>query len=120
MAAVVREMIEVARTLLNIDVAPMLRSSERGVRLAAYVYLYVRPKPAHLVELVHSVTAREDKPFGQYWGLQAIGLNLSGVTSEKLPAAVVMNLTAYASRVQRGTDRDYEVRRILKKVGISV
>lgn len=118
MTEVVRQMIAVAGELENFDVVAKLRSSARGDRLAAYAYLYARPEPARLAELVHSVTVLEDKPFGQYWGLQAIGLNLGDRTGASLPGPVRSELESFARRIQPGTDRDYELRKILVRLDL--
>ncbi len=116
MAEVVREMIEFADVLPDMDVLPMLRSDSAGQRLAAYAYLYARPDPALLNELVLSVTTREDTPFGQYWGLQAIGLNIGNLETSTQRDAVMRDLVAYSARVPSGSDRGYEVRRILEQI----
>ena len=119
MTDVVRKMIELAASLPNFDVASRLRSTAKGQRLAAYAYLYAKPNPTLLAELVLSVTTLEDKPFGQYWGLQAIGLNVGDVGAKSIPDSVARDLIAYSTRVPSGTDRDYELRRILSRIGLS-
>jgi hypothetical protein len=119
MTEVIRKMIELAGSLTNFDVDAKLRSTARGQRLAAYAYLYAKPNPTHLAELVQSVTVLEDKPFGQYWGLQAIGLNVGDLKGRSVPEPVVRDLVAYAKRIPGGTDRDYELRRILSRLGLS-
>lgn len=67
MTTVVRRMIDVAPLLKNINVLSLLRSTDDGVRLGAYAYLYAQPHSEHFSYLVDSVTSLEDKPFGQYW-----------------------------------------------------
>ena len=114
MTEVVRRMIAIAPSLQDFDVGSALRSASLGERLAAYAFLYARPDPSRLAELVASVTRTETKPFGQYWGLQAIGRNIG---SADVPAAVVEDLDRFANVVQKGTDRHYEVQRILRQIG---
>jgi len=119
MTDVVRKMIELASSLPNLDVASRLRSTASGQRLAAYAFLYAKPNPTCLAELVLSVTTLENKPFGQYWGLQAISLNVGDIDAKSVPDSVARDLIAYSTRVPSGTDRDYELRRILSRIGLS-
>jgi hypothetical protein len=113
MTAVVRKMIELAPALPGFDVATALSSSRRGERLAAYAYLFAQPDLKLLALLVTSVTKIEDKPFGQYWGLQAISRVLATRGREPLPASVLNDLSQFAERLPRGSDREYELNRIL-------
>jgi hypothetical protein len=116
MTEIVRKMIELTPFLRSFDVADSLMSGERGRRLAAYAYLYARPALDLIEPLVTSVTKLEDKPFGQYWGLQAISRVLMTRGSEPVPDRVLVRLRQYAERVSRGTDRDYEIRKILREL----
>ena len=65
--------------------------------------------------LVDSVIAKEDKPFGQYWGLQAIGRVLPSAPPNVLQEAK-SKLMEFQARVPSGTDRDYETRRLLREI----
>jgi hypothetical protein len=112
MTDVTRRMIEVAKSTDRFDVMPALQSSDRGLRLFAYAYLYARPDAAYLNDLVDSVVEKEDKPFGQYWGLQSIGRLLSSAAVE-MPLAVRVKLERFLTRVPAGTDREYELKRLL-------
>lgn len=116
MTEVTRKMIELAPSLGNIDVLPLLQSEDGGRRLAGYARLYAQPNPAHLAALVASVTSLEDKPFGQYWGIQAIGRTIAGQTASDIPATTLLNLRSFLERLPRGTDRDYELRKILREI----
>jgi hypothetical protein len=117
MTAIVRKMIELAPSLQNCDVAKALMSNEDGERLAAYAYLYARPDIQLIGPLVTSVTRLEDKPFGQYWGLQAISRVLTSREGVSVPDAARLQLRQFAQMVPRGTDRDYEIRKILRDLG---
>jgi hypothetical protein len=116
MTAIVRDMISLAPSLRNLDPSAMLRAPECGQRLAAYALLYAKPDPKYLSELVFSVTIYEDKPFGQYWGLQAIGRTLDSIDRISIADSVVRDLSSYAERVSSGSDRGYEVRKILDRL----
>jgi hypothetical protein len=116
MTAIVRAMIEVASSMPNLDVLPLLRSSDAGQRLAGYSYLYADPNAHYLEALVSSVTTLEDQPFGQYWGLQAIGRNLGGRVERSDTDSVLRKLTEFAEQVPPGSDRDYEARKLLAQL----
>ncbi len=115
MTEVVIKMIDLAR-LGSINLFPLLRSEDGGSRLAAYAYLYARPHPEHLAVLVASVTSLEDKPFGQYWGILAIGRVVGCQTASDISATVLVDLHSFAERIPRGTDRDHELRKILAEI----
>lgn len=65
---------------------------------------------------VSGITALEDTPFGQYWGLQAVGRNLGARTGDRTSKDLYRDLTAFADRIPRGSDRDYEVRKIITQM----
>ena len=117
MTEVIRKMIALAGSLKNFEIPSRLRSAKGGQRLAAYAYLYAKPNQTHFDELVRSVTVLEDKPFGEYWGLQAIGLNV-GFIKGAVSDQVAHDLIAYRARTRKGTDRDYELSRVLKQLGL--
>jgi hypothetical protein len=73
MERVVAEMKAAHRSLPGVDLTQCLRSSDRGVRLAAFASLADEPDPQLTGDLVDSLIDREDKPFGQYWGIVALG-----------------------------------------------
>lgn len=117
MTAVVHKIIELAPQSQDFNLMKALTDRRRGIRLVAYALLYAAPKPDHLAALIQSVTTIEDKPFGQYWGLQAIARNIDAVPSlNSLPSDATMQLARFAARIPRGTDRDYELRKILKRL----
>jgi hypothetical protein len=97
--------------LKDLDVRNLLESEDEGKRLAAIAFLYANPNPHAIDQLIASVTGQEDKAFNQYWGLRTIQklLGVGGPIS-------VMNfgkLREFAGHLRRGTDRYFEVNRIL-------
>jgi hypothetical protein len=72
MTRVVTKMVAALRQVQRFDVARHLDSSDRGLRLAGYAYLYDNPDPHLVPALVDSMMDKEDKPFGQYWALRAL------------------------------------------------
>ncbi|MES1240847.1 MAG: hypothetical protein ABUT39_04450 [Acidobacteriota bacterium] len=115
MTDVVQRMISVARQSPSLKVTDSLRNDSAGMRLFAYAYLYARPDAQLLLPLVEAVTDKEDQPFGQYWGLQAIGRVMAGAT--QIPLIVKSKLQTLGARLQPGTDRDYELRKLLRQAG---
>jgi hypothetical protein len=113
MTDVVSRMIETSRGIDSFDVTAALARPSPGMRLFAYAYLYTRPDPQFLIPLVESVTSREDKPFGQYWGLQALGRVISKVP--QVPPGIRSKLQTFGAKLPRGTDRDYELRKLLQQ-----
>lgn len=115
MTTVVHKIIELAPHSQGFNLTSALVEKKRGVRLVAYAILYAVPTRALLEALVRSVTTIEDKPFGQYWGLQAIARVIDIVPSiSKLPSQVITQLREFGTRIPRGTDRDYELRQVLE------
>jgi hypothetical protein len=113
MEAVVKRMISLFEDERDLDVGASLTSSNRGLRLAAYAYLYSNPEPAWTAELVSSLVDREDKPFGQYWALRALAKQC-----ETDPAAVDSRLRRTLTedlqpKLPRGSDRAGVLRRVL-------
>jgi len=115
MTEVVGQMMALVPRLDGFEVLSSLKAERLGLRLAAYVYLYVRPDYSLLVPLVESVTKLEPKPFGQYWGLQAILKALTRGGTSQIPATAVDMLNKFSTRIPKGTDRYYELHKILAK-----
>jgi hypothetical protein len=115
MTDVVRRMMDVSKSSEAFDVRSALRDADRGRRLFGYAYCFARPDASQLEPLVESVTRLEDKPFGQYWGLQALGRVLP-LASRDSKRSVRPPLTMFAQRIQSGTDRDYEIKKLLRLI----
>jgi hypothetical protein len=116
MTRVVRQLIDLAPQLTDSVPSTYLSSGDRGLRLAAYAYLYARPDPVHLTSLVASVSGVEDKPFGQYWGIQAIRRVLEQMREQEMTVApeIAAQLESYRRRLRPGTDRHFELSRIFE------
>ena len=120
MTSVVRRLIELSPLVSDFDLETNLLSDDAGWRLAAYAYSYAKPDAKSIEVLVRSVTRKEDKPFGQYWGLQAIERVLVVCKSADIPAAALADLQSYGETVPRGTDRDHELRKMLRDLGRTI
>lgn len=102
MADIVRELRNLLREVPDFDVAKYLSNTDRGLRLAAYAYLMEHKAPQHRPQLV-KVACAEDKPFGQYTGLEAI--RYQGQTAERLRDDDLSILSSLAQRLGSGEDR---------------
>jgi hypothetical protein len=126
MTSVVSEMQSLVSQLKDFDFAGALKSPRREERLGAYALIYAQPKPDYLAGLVDSIVAYtaevktdfDNRPFGEYWGIQALDKVLS-VSKMPVDPGVVRKLMAWASRLPKGTDRWFEMLRIFRRYGIS-
>jgi hypothetical protein len=118
MSGLVRQFVDLAPGLESFPLLDNLRSSDLGKRLGAYAYLYARPDFSALGELIQS--AAQAEPFGQYWGIKAIGRLLGGKTRADIPAAdlqALQTLLESLEREKRSSDRYYQLYRILNDLG---
>jgi hypothetical protein len=70
---IVAQMVALAREMPDYPWQEALSSDDRGMRVAAYAWLYAKPNADASRLLVQTLTtAREDTDFGQYWNLQAL------------------------------------------------
>jgi len=111
MNQVLTEMLRVVPFARGFNILDALKSSDGGVRLAAYARLYAQPEPELLPELVESVTLLEEKPFAQVWGLRAI--SKVGEHVRQPPEGIIARLRNFATRTPVGTDRHAELQRAL-------
>jgi F0F1-type ATP synthase membrane subunit b/b' len=116
MTRVIRDMMGLVPQL-DISIArSLLVELDRGKRLAGYVYFYVKPDPDSLDKLIESVTGIEDKPFGQYWGIRAIGRVIEEAQRQQVEIStdVRERLRQYLTSLQPGWDRHYELTKVLE------
>ncbi len=113
MTGVVGRMIALAPKLKRFDVLDALRQHHRGKRLAAYAYLYAKPDPSALDALVHAITGIEDNSFSQYWALRSLGAVVA-TAGGHLPAPLRARLEHFEQSLDQGTDRSYELGKILR------
>jgi hypothetical protein len=113
MTAVVSEMIRACAGLPLEEIKKALQQSAAGKRLVGYAALYAHPNPALLEDLVTSVTRVEDKPFGQYWGILAVGSVIGKLEQNRVSERVIKTSQDFLKGLPPGTDRFYELSRIL-------
>ena len=105
MTAIVQQIEDAAKRTNAFNWQSALTSEDRGMRLAAYAYLYVRPQRGAGEPLVQTLLHLEDKPFGQYWALQA--LRKVAAVDDSL-ANFLPQLRGYEQTLAPGTDRARE------------
>ena len=115
MTEIVGEMIALAPSVPNATVVPFLYEDDDGKRLFVYAHSYADPQPQMLPELVRTVTEKEDTPFGQFWGIQAIG-RIVQAAPESVDLQVRSALRKFLATLQRGTDRYYELSKIVSSL----
>jgi hypothetical protein len=115
MTEIVGEMIALASSIPIVTTSPFLTEEDDGKRLFAYAHLYALPEPQLLSDLVRSVAEKEDKPFGQYWGIQAIG-RVVQVAPDSVDSQTRNTLQNFLTKLKKGTDRYYELSRIMKSL----
>jgi len=116
MASVVKRMIQLAHDNAKWNVLKHLEHSERGWRLMAYAWLYARSELRFLSPLTENAYRLRDdnKPFGQYWSILAIERVLSTRGNQPVPDDVINTLRSFLAWVEPGTDRHYELRRVVE------
>jgi hypothetical protein len=114
MTDVVSKMIALASSLSQYKVSEGLIDKDRGKRLFAYSFLYAHPDFSKLDELLGSVRKIEDKPFGQFWGIQALGKVLDSRGSNAVGEDTKEELKAFLNTLGPGTDRYHELSRIVE------
>jgi hypothetical protein len=116
MARIVQQVVALAPKLDSESVDEALSSDHWGKRVCAYAYLYAQPTPALLGKLIQALASEPpEHAFGQYWGIRAIGRILSDRTVNS--EMVVEPLRVLLAKLTPGTDRHYELTRILGDLG---
>lgn len=115
MTLIVREMTDMAKADPQFDPSRLLKSKSFGSRLAAYAALYVYPRPDLLSDLIEVVAGDGKQPFVQYWGILAIGEIVAAI-DYKVSSSQLASLQSLNSQVPIGTDRSYELAKILRSI----
>jgi hypothetical protein len=114
MTTIVSQMMRASGSLAPEEVRNALADKDAGQRLIGYAALYEHPNPGLLDDLVTSVTSIEDKPFGQYWGILAVGAVIGKGDQNQTRLPLTKKLEDFFGRLEPGTDRYYELSRILR------
>jgi hypothetical protein len=113
MTSLVHEMIALLKGAQDFDVESHLGSADRGLRLAAFAYLYANPDPAWIRALAETAVS-EDKPFNEYWALMALAKALKG-HCEALDDATRERLQERREQLTPRTDRAQQIDRLLRE-----
>jgi hypothetical protein len=113
MTTIVGQMIAAIRRGDDIEIEESLRSGNPGQRLAAYTMLYTRPDPDFTIPLVDSIVDIESKPFGQFWGLRSLARMIESSGRHVIDLNTERRLREFLMSLPAGTDRWYELSRIL-------
>ncbi|NGN64161.1 hypothetical protein G5C51_09620 [Streptomyces sp. A7024] len=111
MTDIVRRLTDEIQQRQGFDPAPYLESADRGLRLAGYAALYAGGNPSFIPRLATAVT-EEDKPFGQYWALQALDKQLR-YAPRALDSASADLLEHHLRDIPYREDRARRIREIL-------
>jgi hypothetical protein len=112
MTKIFKEMTTIASAIDALDVSAFLRNPDIGRRLAGYAYLYTKPDYQFIEPLVDAIIT-DPTPFGQYWGIQALGKLIEQQPTTVMSAKVSRKLKTYYDGLAKGTDREFELKRIL-------
>ncbi len=103
MAEIVNELRRLLKEIPDSSVLEYLNSTDRGLRLAAYAYLLEHKAAQYIQEVLKDVYT-EDKPFGQYWALQALRQQVL-TYGIRLRDVDVTELSSLAQRLGPNQDR---------------
>lgn len=121
MKGIFNEMVKLIVEDESLNTSIYLNSNDWGMRLAAYVYLYIYPRVEMLPDLISSVSASNDQPFVQYRGLEAIEKILARYSSDE-PEILdgIKKLRLLRDTLDPTTQRRAELERILMRHDQSV
>jgi hypothetical protein len=112
MTDIVERMVSRFRELGPADFENLLRSEDRGLRLAGIAAVYAHPTADAIPTLVDA-SVTPDKPFNEYWALRALGRVAEG-NCDQVTAEHRRRLKARLDSFPPGADRADEIRRVLK------
>ncbi|WP_329560914.1 hypothetical protein [Kitasatospora sp. NBC_01266] len=115
-------MMVVTPRVADFDLLAALRSTDPGLRLAAYACVFAEPEAALtrsaelLPELVAALTERE--PFGssRYWGARALDAVTDVIDPATLPAGLGRRLTGPLAELPAESARAATLRRVIAKL----
>ena len=114
MTGIMKQMREAARSLSESEILPWLQDEDPARRLAAYAFFYEKPDFAQLTALLKSVMDPQNKPFAQYWGILALQRTIGTRGLAPVPNETKVTLKRFLSRLKPGTDRYYELSRLIQ------
>lgn len=112
MNGIFARLVRATQRIADPELTDWLRSSDGGLRLAAYARLYAVPDAAALRPLADAVV---DEPlaFSQYWGIRALDKTVDLVGPGSVPPQVVRRLEDCRPN---GADRAHLLNRVIAKI----
>jgi hypothetical protein len=106
-------MVAVVPKVPDFDPGDALRAEDGGIRLAGYAFLYGRPDPARLGEVVDALL-REQTAFNQYWAIRTTAALLDHSDLSVVPDSVVAQLRELMDRLPPDTSRHAQLATLLQ------
>jgi hypothetical protein len=106
-------MVAVVPKVPDFDPAQAMRAPADGVRLTGHAYVYGRPDPARLSEVVDAA-ADERSPVVQYWAIRTVAVLMEQIDVSAVPEAVVLRLRALMDRLPVDTSRHAQLAAVLQ------
>ncbi|MFD7505211.1 hypothetical protein [Streptomyces sp. NPDC059850] len=111
MNGILARLVRATQRIADPELTAWLRSSDGGLRLAAYARLYAVPDDA--LDLLADAVVDEPLAFSQYWGIRALDKAVDLVGPENVRSSVVRRLEDCRPN---GADRAHLLNRLLAKI----
>jgi hypothetical protein len=124
MEQIVAKMVKAAKEDEGFEVDRRLNDSDKGWRLFAYAFLIARPDFDRFPLLVKSsfgfigLEADKNQPFGEYWSIRAMQAVAATRGTREVDEKTRRILVTHYQQIRPGTDRHYEMKRLLNMLGI--
>ncbi|WP_133850073.1 hypothetical protein [Labedaea rhizosphaerae] len=106
-------MVAVVPKVPDFDVDRAFGSPADGARLTAFAYVYGRPDPARLTDVV-AAAVEERSPVVQYWAIRTVAVLVEQTDVSAVPEPVVAQLRALLDRLPVDTARHAQLAGVLQ------
>jgi hypothetical protein len=106
-------MVAIVPRVPDSDLVKALQARDDGTRLTGYAYLYGRPDPARLNDVVDAL-AHEQTPFNQYWVIRTVATLMEQSDVSTLPDSVFITLRELMDRLPADTSRHAQLAELLQ------
>lgn len=96
----------------DFDPTVALRDTDGGLRFAGYAYLYGRPDPARLTDVVDALLL-EQTGINQYWAIRTVAVLLEHADPSSVPDTISGHLRELMSRQRIGSARHAKLAELL-------
>lgn len=115
MTSINNNMIKLMGDIKDFDWEANLKTNDHGRRLAAISYLFSKADVGGLRQLIDTLIS-EETAFGQYWAIQALARIAEKSPLRNLDEAYKNKLKTYYKNLQKPSDRQYELEKLLTGV----